>query len=471
MNQKTHSMGKARAVLAILLLALRVSAASAVEVKAGEIRPFAQNELTVSAVCGGTLTVEAASGTIPLENAVTDLPVKAGTTTVLWEGLTFSGEPLTRGKVTLHAVLKRDDGQVEESYTVADISAPVPAMLCCLPAQQRFYADGKNQLRVECAVSAAGACVVTAAPKDNPEEIVWRARVSADAKAPFTVKWNGVDGKHRICGPGQYIISAWTERSPQRVQTAEVTLLAEPLPEPELAVTGPLIPEDLSDDAAVWEALTSPVTVGDGPEGRGLLLCPTKRKGSKWNGTVSCRTTGVRVLEICGDGWAKVAAWRQSDGQYTEGYVKASSLRVIRPNDRYGAVVDKKAQTMTIYEDGKKIGTVLVSTGLTTGEDRSADTHSGVFLLGTRMETFNQDGYTYCYPIRIDGPNLIHQAGYLRDRNGRDFTEEIALLGSKASHGCIRVDPRITEENNGINSWWIWTHMGRDTKIIVMPED
>ena len=45
------------------------------------------------------------------------------------------------------------------------------------------------------------------------------------------------------------------------------------------------------------------------------------------------------------------------------------------------------------------------------------------------------------------------------------------LLGSKASHGCIRVDPRITEAGNGINSWWIWTHLPHDTKIIITPEE
>ena len=60
--------------------------------------------------------------------------------------------------------------------------------------------------------------------------------------------------------------------------------------------------------------------------------------------------------------------------------------------------------------------------------------------------------------------------GYARENGLRDFTEELATLGKKASHGCIRVDARSTEENNGINAWWIWTHMGHDSKIIVLPE-
>ena len=235
-------------------------------------------------------------------------------------------------------------------------------------------------------------------------------------------------------------------------------------------MTGSLIPEALADDAAVGAALTAPVVIGEGAEGSGFRIMEEKgaRKGSA--GTVNGRTCGLAVLEIADDGWVKVGAWRNEDGRYIEGWVTADRLRVIRPNDRYGAVVDKEAQTMTIYEDGRKIGTMPVSTGYTTDTDRSADTHSGVYLMGTRMEDFTQKKIKYCYPVRIDGSNLIHSAGFVMTDGLRDYGEEIAALGTKASHGCIRMDPRTTEENGGINAWWVWTHMGHDTKIIVTPE-
>ena len=122
---------------------------------------------------------------------------------------------------------------------------------------------------------------------------------------------------------------------------------------------------------------------------------------------------------------------------------------------------------MTVYEDGKRIGTVLVSTGWISEADRSADTRSGVYLMGTRMDDFADYGNNYCYPVRIDGYNLIHQMGYIPENGSRNFTDEMEALGTKASHGCIRVDARAGEENNGINAWWIWTHMGHDTKIII----
>ena len=44
-------------------------------------------------------------------------------------------------------------------------------------------------------------------------------------------------------------------------------------------------------------------------------------------------------------------------------------------------------------------------------------------------------------------------------------------LGEKASHGCIRLDIRASGKNGGLNAWWVWTHLGRDTKIIVTPEE
>ena len=465
-------MKKAAAALAVLFLLLAgAAAASAVELSTGKIRAFDNNILTVSSEDGGRLTIEASDGTIPLKNPATDLRIEGGTVEIPWDGLTFGGEPIRQGKVTLRATLTGTDRTVEQTEITVEAGPPRPAVLCCLPVTPTFCANGKSQLRIEIAMSSAGGFEITIAPKEHPEEVAWRQRGTDDARDPMVIRWDGKGKKGKYCTPGEYIISAWSKACPDRVQTAEITLLDNPLPEPELAVTGNLIPENLSDDAAVWAALTAPVAVGSGSEGQGLYILQGKNRGQNWAGTVACRTVGVAVLEICGDGWVKVGAWRQSDGFYTEGYVKADKLRVVRPNPRYGAVVDKKAQTLTVYENGTKLGTVEVSTGFSTMALREADTHSGVFLLGTRMQSFMTDGHWYDYPIRIEAGNLIHQVGYAREDGQRNFTEEITALGRKASHGCIRVDARSMEENNGINAWWIWTHMPHDCKIIVTPED
>ena len=464
-------MKKTAAALAVLLLLLAAAgAASALELKAGTIRPFADNILTVTSEKGGTLTIEAISGTVPLKNPVTKMKIKAGKVEIPWNGLTEGGEPLQSGSITLRATLSRKGEKKEKSEVRTTIGSPMPAVLCCLPAAQEFYADGKNILRIEVAVSTKGTIELSIAPKDRPEEEVWHYRTVYDSRTPIVIRWDGRGKNRKPCPPGEYMIRAWSAFRSQYVSTAEITLLKEPLPELKPTVTGNLLPEDLSDDAAVWEALTAPVTVGDGGEGKGLIIMEGKGGRTGRAGTVTCRTVGLAVLETGSDGWVKVGAWRQADDRYIEGYVKADKLRVIRPNTRYGAVVDKKTQTITVYEYGKKVGTALVSTGLPTG-GLTSESRCGVYLLGTRLGEFSEGNHTYSYPIRIDGYNLIHQAGFARKDGQRDFKEEIVLLGKKASHGCIRVDPRIMEESNGINAWWIWTHMGHDSKIIVMPGD
>ena len=465
-------MKKMYALMTVLFLLLAgTGQATAVELKTEIIRPFGDNILFVDSEDGGMLTIEAFIDGVQLENPVTAMKIGPGSHEICWQGLTYGGEPLMRGRIILRATLAGTDRTVEQAETTAEIGSPLPAVVCCLTGSRSFYADGINILRIEVAMSAPGDCEISIAPKDQPEEKIWYTRKNVDAKAPEVFRWNGKNRNGEICPPGEYVISARSVRCPERVFSETVELLKEPQEEPELTVTGSLIPEDLTDDAEVWKRLTEPVAVGDGWEGQGLRINNEKNNQAGVAGTVSCRTVGLAVLETDDDGWVKVGAWTQSGGYYTEGYVKADKLTVIRPNTHYGAVLDKKAQTLTVYEDGVRLGTVKISTGLSTDSERKADTHSGVYLLGTRMQDFTRYGHTYCYPIRIDGSNLIHQVGYKRDNGQISFAEEISTLGSKASHGCVRVDARSMEENNGLNAWWIWTHMGHDTKIIITPED
>ena len=51
-----------------------------------------------------------------------------------------------------------------------------------------------------------------------------------------------------------------------------------------------------------------------------------------------------------------VRAWRHEDGAYVEGYVPTKKLKMVLPGTRYGVVIDKTAQTLTVYEAGKPVG-------------------------------------------------------------------------------------------------------------------
>ena len=457
-----------RIALLLLLLAgaFAATAAQALEIKTRPLRPFAQNRIVITSEQAGKLTVLAESGTIEIKPVAQDLEISAGETVVPWAALTWGDEPLSHGTIRLRAVLKTEDGQEQTAEMETKVVNPATVAVSCLPASQSFYANGKTTLRIECSLSANGTCLLEIASKEAPEKALWRAKASGSGKEPAVFKWDGKTGKRKLCPPGEYIFTAYSYAHPEWKKTADITLLSKPLPDLEVQVTGPLIPENLEDEEAVWQALMAPTVVGDGGEGKGLILYERTETGYERIGAVNCRTVGLRVLEV-EDKYVKVGAWRRPDNAYVEGYVKKEKLRVIRPNTLYGAVVHKaEPQHMDIYGNGRKIATLPVSTGLMK-DGKEAETRSGVYLIGTRMGPFNEGRYSYNYALRIDGGNLIHQIGYHRTGDERDFTDHIGDLGVKASHGCVRVDAR---DYDGYNAWWIWTHMGKDSKIIITDE-
>jgi len=466
--QTPNSKLQTAVFLFLLLFMLAVaSASSALELQAKSVRPFGDNPLTVVSDVPGKLTIQAWMGTLSLKDVTTETEIEPGPTEINWTGLTWQDEPVPRGDVRLMATLTHPDGTTESAETQIRVASPHPAVISCIPTVDRFHPDGRTPLNIECTLSAAGTCLVEIVSADNPDEILWQAQEMCDGKSAVVFKWYGKNKDRYTCPPGEYLISAHSKTQPQWVQTAVVTVLADPLPPLVIEETGPLIPEDLTDDAAVWQALIAPVVVGKGPEGKGLVIYA--REGAKYEriASVSCRTVGVTVLAPADEeGWVHVGVWRQNDSVYTEGYVKEDTLQVIRPNALYGAVLDKTAQTLTIYGRGERLGTMLVSTGLE-NKGRISETNSGAYLLGTRLSSFVNDGYSYNYPIRIDGFNLIHSIGY-KMRDGKvDYSDQIAELGKKASHGCVRMDVR---GDQGLNAWWVWTHMGRDSKIIITDD-
>ena len=186
-------MRRITVVSAVILLLLAASfSAKAVTIETGRIRSFEDNILTVTSEDGGRLTIEAVSGTIPLENPVTDLPVEGGTTEIHWNALSHGGEPLTPGNITLRAVLVGNDRTTETDEIRQRVDAPMPAVLCCLPVTQTFYANGKNILRIECAISGKGTYELQIARKDKPDEAVWSNRtVYSGRGSPMVIRWDG----------------------------------------------------------------------------------------------------------------------------------------------------------------------------------------------------------------------------------------------------------------------------------------
>ncbi len=468
MTKRLKNPAKTMLLTALLLVGFTFLPAlgHALELKAQSARPYGDNPITVTCEEGGRLTLQGFQGTRELEPPVEPLEIEAGKTELTWRATTWYGEPLLRGKARLRATLTKPDGTTEEAEISVNIGRPHAVAVACSPETETFFADGKRLLKIECVLAQTGICQLDITRRDDPDTLIWQGKAYApDGMVAF--QWAGRNREKQLCEPGEYVITAYSQGWPDQTVSTAVTLLAEDPGECPLAVTGPLLPEDLTDDAAVWQAITAPIVVGQGPEGRGLPIYEKQENKMVKIASISCATVGVTVLALPNErGWVRVGVWRQGSSEYTEGFVQAENLKTVRPNTRYGALLDKKAQTLTVYEDGKKVGSLQVSTGLEK-KGRVAETCSGAYLLGNRLLSFVNTRFTYLYPFRIDGGNLIHSLGYKVLGGEANFGEQIGTLGQKASHGCVRMDVR---GERGLTAWWIWTHMGRNMKILITDD-
>ncbi len=452
-------------LLTLLMLLAAAGHAAAMELTAGRINPFAENELTVVCDQPGLLTIRVAG----YMDAVTDLPVEAGKTTVTWRALSWGGEPITMGLVQLYADLTPAEGPVQTVHRQVRVWRARPAVLCCLPEQSTWVIGG-DPMRVEVGVSAEGNVQMALVPAAGGEAVwVWGGQVKP-GKNLARVTWNWTRPRAPL-EPGDYVLRAWTRACPDWIVETPVTLTAEKPGSDALFLTGPVLPEDPEDEAAVWAAITAPAVVGTGFEQHKLHLLAEKNVRGKVVGDVYRATVALTVLELGEDGWARVGAWGNGGGEYIEGYVKQSELTVAMPNVRYGVLVDKRTQELRVYEDGRCIGRVAVSTGfqLTGKYLLNSETRAGAYFIGSRWNSFATEGVTYQYPMRIDGLNLIHQVGWRTRMSIPDgLAAQEAALGTKASHGCIRV--ARTAGEGGINAFWLWTHLGKNTKVLVIDD-
>lgn len=283
---------------------------------------------------------------------------------------------------------------------------------------------------------------------------------------PHVFRWDGLVDRLPLM-PGDYLFTFEVVNSGEPARSLPLTILppAEPpalLPSGE----GDYLPAGIS-DAAVWQAMQAPLAVADAGALTHVPIYAQPGR-SRRVGEVHGQTAGLLVLEADVGGYAKVGAWATEDGAYVEGYIPRDRLKVVQPDPRYGLLLDKNAQTMTVYQEGRKLGTLPVSTGLITRNKLFRETRAGAFLTQDRIRSFDSEGFRYDYAIRIDGGNLIHQLGYRLRAGEQDFTEHLPLLGQKASHGCVRLPAEPSGE--GLSALWLWQHLPRNTKVLVLDD-
>ena len=394
--------------------------------------------------------------------------LKEGENILPWDGLGEYGERMFAGPYRFVVKLKTADGKELAKEKKFNISGTTETLVYALPSSETLYLEGGDKWFVECYVSAK--CLVAMEVKDSKGETVYFRDESIRDPDGISLYWNGALDSRRKIAPGEYTVRMWSKLNPDYDHTFPLTVKEKAPEKPAIQVTGPVMPERGMSDAEIWEIMMKPsVVINDNGTFRRFNLYGVPKTGTRAIGTLRCALQGLEILETEG-AWAHVRAARHEDGQMMEGYYLLKSLTVYEPNPHYGVLIDKKEQTLTVFEDGKRIGTVPVSTGLVTPGNTYRETPAGAFLTDVHTgASFAQDGYRYEYPLRYDGGNYIHGVGYVRNGRSRDYSTNQQQLGKKASHGCTRVS-LFLREDSPINMYWLWIHLPYHTRIIVLDD-
>ena len=392
----------------------------------------------------------------------------AGYNAFYWNG-TWQGVPVAPGKWTVR--LTMNGRQAETEITVGEM---IPALIG-LEADRSRVIPGKL-VNLEYWATEAGTLTVDAGGKEllriRTEAGQCAASFAAElAAGEYTAEARLTAGDGRVSRPTAFPLTV-------EAPAEKFTPLGKGAGE-DLTLNGWTVPMDIRDEEAVWQALMAPVTVVDDGEEkaqvRQAVIRKEPRADSDGVGTVTLASQGVYVLER-GAEWSKIACYSSSFhdspvanwNARVEGYVETRLLRTIRPDGEMGLVVDKLTQRMYVFTEGKLYSTLMVSTGKSNERQPYNETRSGEFLLVSKVGGFYSDNMFCPRAIRFNDGDLLHEVPYV-ERNGNIiYSATEPQLGTKASHGCVRVQRRKNPE--GLNMAWIFNHYRENTKILIWED-
>ena len=421
-------------------------------------------------ICNVDLTDEDGN---PIAEVVKERPVTAGENALYWNG-TWQGRAVPEGTWILRLTM---NGQTAE--TRIRVGRMIPVLISPAPDRNTvtvgkrvtvsFWAtetgmltldagEGENRIRLETAVKEGEGSVsfnASLAPGTYETELML-TREDGISSQPFrfllTVEKPSTGFTPVSAGnglEGGYDLDGWT------------------------------VPMDITDEDAVWQALTAPVTVlddgKDKAQVRQAVLRKEPRADSDGIGTVTLASQGVRVLER-GEEWSKIECYSSSFhdspilnwNALVQGYVETKLLKEIQPDQEMGLVVDKLTQRLYVFREGKLYSTLLVSTGLANAKQPYNETRSGEYLLVSRVGGFYSDNMYCPRAVRFNNGDLLHEVPYV-ERNGKIiYSATEPKLGTKASHGCIRVQRKTNPE--GLNQAWLFSHYRENIKILIWED-
>ena len=395
-----------------------------------------------------------------------------GENRLAWDGRGAGGELLMSGPYRLNAVLTTPAGEsltASVSFSVRDYA---PVLALALPSSEILYLDQCEKWFVECWVPRE--CIVAMEILDASGAIIYTKSVNMKNQDRNVIRWNGTGSDRQKAAPGEYTVRLYPKRNPDFDHTWPLTVRETAPALPEVSVTGPVIPERGMSDEEIWDIMMKPsVVINHTGSSLRYKVYESPSLRSKAIGLICCATQGLEILAL-EDGWAQIRAANYNDGHFLTGWFPARDLITVVPAPHYAVLVDKRNQTLTVWQDGHPIGTVPVSTGLPTKNRPERETSPGAFVTDVHISRdFAQDGARYDYPLRYQGGNIIHSTGYARIPHAaysvKDYSKNLPLLGQKASHGCVRVSP-FADADCPINSYWLWTHLPYHTRVIILDD-
>ena len=425
---------------------------------------FGNNEFVVTAPETGKLTITVCTNTSVYRTICAD--VEAGENRIQWDGLGYNQEKLYPMNYNFDAELISETGNIYNFRFEAPVDHLTQALTLALPSSDTIYLNHPKEWFLECKVIQEGTLITEMIPV-NESEPVWIFRSAVQPGKINHLTFADLSGKRNV-NPGSYSIHLYEMSRPEYSKDYLVTV-AETKPDSKpVSVTGPNMPERGCSDEEIWEYMIQPAVVVDIKNTNHQIVYERPDPTSDSLGTLHGQTQTLYVVDIQ-DEWALVEAWNHEEGEKIRGWVPYNKLKIEKPNTEYGLLVDKQEQTISVFHQGKRIETILVSTGRMLKNQLYQETAAGSFLTGEHRVDYSTNGNKYDFVIQYDGGNLIHQVPYAFGERKKDFTEGRALLGAKASHACIRIQAEPGAEN-GINAYWIWTHIPYHSRVIILDD-
>ncbi len=431
--------------------------------RVGRIVSYTDNAFSVTAPEEGELRIRICNDTDTFR--MLTMHVLPGDNTLRWDGCGYNSERLQNLNYHIVCTLTGQSGQ-EYSHTFDSMAEyGRQALLFALSSSETLSLSEREGWFLEAKTVVDGTlCMEWSREGESEAAYTFRREVKGNQVSRITFR--AMAGAREFI-PGKYTLKVWEISNPAYSDSMTVNVISEPAEVLPLAETGRIMPREEDDDGEIWHLMTQPAVVVDIGYTDHQQVYEQPAEDSAVLGTLHGQTQALEVVEIAA-AWARVRAYNHEEGELVDGWVPAGKLKTVQPRTEYGILIDKSTQTMTVFQEGRRISSFLICTGRMEEGELYQETAAGSFLTGLHRVDYSTNGKKYDFVIQYDGGNLMHQIPYAFGKGRRDFTEGAACLGARASHACLRL-PAVPDES-GINAYWIWTHIPYHTRIIILDD-